>query len=274
MLPLCFRGSDLPRNILVDQVCSPHLIVFHQGNAMQRQVKNLPVFAPLSHCPLQRVSREDLQNQLTGVPSLIVGYPHISNIERGELVLVILKEFLESGICQLDASLPIENYNPQRAILYQRVQVSGLFVQINCQAVSLADLGPDDQSDCGHNQHEEGNFGEQRSRGRKQMHRDDNSKVQRKHRGDNSPDSLTHGNPDDRNETQIEMIVAPVLASEHHPQDGKNRRTLAAAFCQPSQTEFLSEGRRPGWIERAGYWHEPIANMRKYMDEKKRGDAH
>src|ERR1700675_1180493 len=112
MLPLCFRGPDLPRNILVDQVCSPHLIVLQQRDTMQSQVKNLPVFAPLSHCPLQRVSREDLQNQLPGIPSLIVRYPHISNIERGELVSVILEEFLESGICQLDAALPIENHNP------------------------------------------------------------------------------------------------------------------------------------------------------------------
>src|SRR5437899_299801 len=101
MLPLCFRGSDLPRNILVDQVCSAHFIVLQKGHAMQCQVKNLPVFAPLSHCPLQRVSREDLRNQLPGIPSLVVGYPHISNIERGELVSFILEEFLESGICQL-----------------------------------------------------------------------------------------------------------------------------------------------------------------------------
>src|SRR5438552_19011532 len=112
MLPLCFCGPDLPRNILVDQVCSTHFIVFQQGDPMQCQVKNLPVFAPLSYCPLQRVSREDLQNQLPGVPSLIVGYPHISNIERGEFVSVILEELLESGIRQLDAALPIKNHNP------------------------------------------------------------------------------------------------------------------------------------------------------------------
>ena len=67
---------------------------------MQCQVKNLAVFAPLSHCPLQRVSCEDLQNQSPGVPSLIIRYPHISNIERGEFVSVILEEFLESRICQ------------------------------------------------------------------------------------------------------------------------------------------------------------------------------
>jgi hypothetical protein len=112
MLPLCFRGPDLPRNILVDQVCSPHHVALQQRDAMQIQVKNLPVLAPLSHCPLQRVSREDLQNQLPGVLSFIVRYRHISNIERGEFVSVILEELLESGIGQLDAALSIENYNP------------------------------------------------------------------------------------------------------------------------------------------------------------------
>src|SRR6267143_3448092 len=112
MVPLCFRGPDLPRDILVDQVCSPYFIILQQGDAIECQVKNLPVFAPLSHCPLQRVSREDLRNQLPGVPSLIVRYPHISNIERGELVSVILEKFFESGICQLNMALPIENHNP------------------------------------------------------------------------------------------------------------------------------------------------------------------
>src|SRR6266849_8153373 len=109
MLPLCFCGPDLPRNILVDQVCAPHLVVLQEGDAMQCKVKNLPVFAPLSHCPLQRVSGEDLQNQLRGVLSLIFRYSHASNIERGEFVSVILKNLLESGICQLDVALPIEN---------------------------------------------------------------------------------------------------------------------------------------------------------------------
>src|SRR2546426_601396 len=88
MLPLCFVRPDLFRNVLVDQVCAPHFTVYQQRDAMQCQIKNLPVFAPLSHCPVQRVSGEDLRNQLPGVRSFIVRYPDIPNINRGELVPV------------------------------------------------------------------------------------------------------------------------------------------------------------------------------------------
>jgi hypothetical protein len=69
---------------------------------MECQIKNLPVFAPLSHCRVHRLSREDLRDQLRGVRRLTAMHPDISNINRGEIVPVILEEFLESGIHQLD----------------------------------------------------------------------------------------------------------------------------------------------------------------------------
>ena len=46
--------------------------------------------------------------------------------------------------------------------------------------------------------------------------------------GDNSPNSLPHRNPDDRNKTQIKMIVTPLLESEHYEEDGEYRQRLAA----------------------------------------------
>jgi hypothetical protein len=79
---------------------------------MECQVQNLPVFAPLSHRSVQRVSGEDLRNQVRGVRSLIVRHPHTPNINRAELASVVLEEFLESGIRQLDAALPVKNDDP------------------------------------------------------------------------------------------------------------------------------------------------------------------
>src|SRR5260370_22678342 len=82
------------------------------------------------------------------------------------------------------------------------------------------------------------------------MHGDHDLKVWHKDCGDKWPDSMTHGNPGDRNEAQIEITVTPVLASEHHPQHGQYRRTLATAFCQRGETELLSGGWR--WSARHG----------------------
>jgi hypothetical protein len=79
---------------------------------MECQVKNMPVFPPLSHGPVERVSREDLWNQFRGIHSLIVSDFHRPNINRGEFVPVVLKESLEGGIRQLDRALPVKNDDP------------------------------------------------------------------------------------------------------------------------------------------------------------------
>src|SRR5712664_3428914 len=49
---------------------------------MECQVEELPVFAALSHCPMQRVPGEDLRDQLCGIRAPIISYPHIPNINR------------------------------------------------------------------------------------------------------------------------------------------------------------------------------------------------
>jgi hypothetical protein len=70
------------------------------------------------------------------------------------------------------------------------------------------------------------------------MHRDYDSKIRDEQAGDNSPNSLTHRNPDDRNENQIKLIVIPVLGSEHCDEDGEYRQRLAGRFCDPTKGEL------------------------------------
>ena len=210
---------------------------------MQCQIKNLPVLAPLPHGRVQGVSGKDLTESVApnSVPSSSSN-PHTGNVDRGEFVPVVLEKFLESGIRQFDRALPVKNDDSQWAILYKRVQISGLFIEIDGEAVSLADLGSHDESYRGQHQHEQGDFGEQgRGRG-EQMHRDYDSKIHRQQAGDNSPDSLTHRNPDDRNETQIKMIVTPILGSEHDAEDSEYRQALAKSFCERAKSEFRSSG--------------------------------
>jgi hypothetical protein len=72
----------------------------------------MPVFAPLSYGPVERVSGEDLRNQFCGVPGLIVSDHHPPNINRCQFLPVVLKEFLERGIRQLDRALPVKNDDP------------------------------------------------------------------------------------------------------------------------------------------------------------------
>jgi hypothetical protein len=47
-----------------------------------------------------------------------------------------------------------------------------------------------------------------------------------------------------RNKTQIKMIVPPALGSEHHPQDGKYRQSLAKEFRERTKSERRSTGMR------------------------------
>jgi hypothetical protein len=70
------------------------------------------------------------------------------------------------------------------------------------------------------------------------MHCDYDSKIRDQQAGYNSPNSLTHSNPDDRNKAQIKMIVIPVLGSEHCDEDGEYRQPLARRFSDPTKGKF------------------------------------
>ena len=72
--------------------------------------------------------------------------------------MVVVEKFFEGGIRQVHASLPVENSDAQRAILNQGIQISGLFIQIQGQAVSLTDLRADDKSNRRLHQHEQGDL--------------------------------------------------------------------------------------------------------------------
>src|SRR4029077_12453396 len=79
--------------------------------------------------------------------------------------------------------------------------VSVLSIQINGQAVSLANLGAHDESYRGQNHHEQRDLVEHYCRGWKQMHCHHDSKIQYQQAGDDAPDALTQSNPDDWDET-------------------------------------------------------------------------
>ena len=112
MLPLCFTGAELFRDIFINQVCAPYFMVQLERNPMQCQVEEFPVFAPLSHCTMQCSSGKDLHYQGCGVRVLVPRYPQTSNVNRGEFVPIVLKEVLKSEICQVHASLLVENGDP------------------------------------------------------------------------------------------------------------------------------------------------------------------
>src|SRR5580704_7568644 len=97
------------------------------------------------------------------------------------------------------------------------------------------------------------------------MHRAHDSKIESQQAGNNSPDSLTYGYPDDRNETQIKMIITTVPGSEHHPENGNYRQALAKDFRERTKSERSFPGMRSGWVE-VGGWRQPVANMWKYMN--------
>src|ERR1700730_1875085 len=177
MLPLYFDRPDLFRNVLVNQVCPPYLAVHQEGDAMNCQVKNLPVLASTSNGCVQPFAAENLGYQLTGIRSLIVRYSHVPNVNRAEFVPTILKESLESGIRQLNRALPVQNHDPHGSVFYERAQIGFLIIEINCQALALADLGSYEEADRRQHEHEHCDFGEQDRSGRKRVHRDYDSKI-------------------------------------------------------------------------------------------------
>src|SRR5579863_3032827 len=117
MLPLCFTGAELFRDIFIDQVCAPHFMVQVERNPMHCEVEEFPVFAPLSHCTMQCSSGKDLRYQGSEVRVLVPGYSQTSNVNRAQLVALALEEVLKSGICQVHTPLLVENGNPQGTIL-------------------------------------------------------------------------------------------------------------------------------------------------------------
>jgi hypothetical protein len=75
------------------------------------------------------------------------------------------------------------------------------------------------------------------------MHRDYDARIHDEQAGDNPPDSLTHCNPDDRNKTQIKMIVT-VPWAEDYEEDGEYRQSLARRLYDPSKGKFR-QGKTP-----------------------------
>ncbi len=108
-------------------------------------------------------------------------------------------------------------------------------VEIDCHTVSLADLRSHDESYCGQYEHEKGDLIELGGGRGKQIHRDYDSKIHGEQASDDSPDSLPHRNPDDRDKTQIKMVVTSILESEQDEENSKYRQGLAKCFCSVYQ---------------------------------------
>jgi hypothetical protein len=113
---------------------------------MKCKIKNLSVPPSLPDGFVQGLASKDLTNQLRGIGSSIVEYPHTFKVNRSKLVPIALKQPLESGIHQLDRTSPVKNNDSQRAILYERIQIRRLSIQVNSQAVALADFGSHDEA--------------------------------------------------------------------------------------------------------------------------------
>src|SRR5581483_6207926 len=102
------------------------------------------------------------------------------------------------------------------------------------------------------------------------MHRNYDSKIQCEQAAHNSPNPLSHCNPDDWYETQIKMIVAPVFGSEHHPEDGCDRQNLAAGFRKHCKSKSSSLRTGCSWMDLEGCCRDPITDGGQHMDEQKR----
>jgi hypothetical protein len=128
MLPLLFVRLGLLGNVDIDQVRASYFTPYQQRDAMQCQVKNLSVPSLPPDGFAQGVSGKDLTNQLRRIGTPVAKYLRSPHVDRGQLVLVTLKESFESGIRQFDCALPVKNNDSQRAILYQRIQVCSLSI--------------------------------------------------------------------------------------------------------------------------------------------------
>ena len=71
------------------------------------------------------------------------------------------------------------------------------------------------------------------------------AKIQSEQADDNSPDSLTHRNPDDRNEGNKEDLKVQKWGSEQHPQRKQQSADLTRQFDEFPKTPWSSERPSP-----------------------------
>ena len=69
------------------------------------------------------------------------------------------------------------------------------------------------------------------------MHRDHDSEIQLEESDDDSPGSLAHRDPDDRNEAEIKELKRGPSRSEHDIEHKQGSAGLAKHFCYRTYTE-------------------------------------
>jgi hypothetical protein len=170
---------------------------------MHFQVEDLSILAPSPGRRVQGLSSNDLLNGKSGLSPGIIGHEYATKITAREFSLSKAKQLVERGIRQVDAALLIEDNDSERTVLYQRIQVNGLFLQVKRNPVSLAHGRSYNQSDSGNHQHKQADLGRDAGHSRENVHGNNHAEIECQHSADHPTNSLPHGNPDDGNKAQI-----------------------------------------------------------------------
>ncbi len=230
MLVFGLGGSDLLRNVFVDHVGTMDPAGHHQRNGMHFQIEDLSILAPPPGRRTQGFSGNDLLDRESGSAPGFIGHEYGREITAGKLSLSKAKQPIERSIRRLDTAFLVQDNDSERTIVDQRIQMDGLFLQVNGNAVPLTHGRSNNQSNSGNHQHEKADLGRNARYRRKNVQGDHDTEIEGEHSRDHPPNSLPHSNPDDGDKAQEKLLARTQSWSEHHPQSRHHQGSLPHAF--------------------------------------------
>src|SRR6202167_4248584 len=144
---------------------------------------------------------------------------------------VKLKQTLESVVTTLYSSVFVKNDDSQRGVLNEGIQIFGLPAEFASHAMPFAYRRADGKAGKGNNQHQHSDLGQYRRLLWKYSQGYDNAEIQSKQTGNHALNSMAHGYPNDRDETQIEELQSAQGMSEHDPKKNQNACSLSDGLC-------------------------------------------
>src|ERR1700733_106633 len=140
---------------------------------------------------------------------------------------VKLKQTLESVVTTFHSSVFEKNDDSQRGVLNEGIQIFGLPTEFPSHAMPFAYRRADEQARKGNDQHQHSDLGQYRRLLWKYSQGYDDAEIQNKQTGNHALNSVAHGYPNDRDETQIEELQLALGMSEHDPKKNQNDCSLA-----------------------------------------------
>src|ERR1700675_4522189 len=123
--------------------------------------------------------------------------------------------------------IPVEDDDPERCVLNQRIQVAGLLVKLSSNPVPFADCRSDDQTGERDHQHQDANLRQRAWVRREYSQRNYDPKIQGQDSGGRAPDAMAHSNPENWDKAQVEELQRPQGASKHDPKQQDDARALS-----------------------------------------------